>query len=336
MNAAEQLLLGFGHEAASGVADFMPAESNRAALAWLARWPDWPAPTLVLYGPPGCGKSHLAQIWAARTGALGLEPAALPDEAPQAAVLDPAAPVADELALLRLYNRLAERGGHLLLTARCPVAAWGLRLPDLASRLRASPAAAIEPPDDALLAALLLKLFDDRQLAVSDGVIGYLLRHMERSFAAARALVETLDRARCASAAASPWRWRARRSRPRPTNNLREENHGSRHRRQEGARLRREQGPRPRLRAGARAERRRVTITARTASTLEQAAREIAAATGAKVTPVAGDITTPEGRAPRSPPAPPPTSWSTTPAARRPATSANGTRTTGWPPATPT
>ena len=109
-------------------------------------------------------------------------------------VLDPAEPIADELALLQLYNRLREQGGHLLLTARRPVAAWGVRLPDLASRLRAAPAVAIGAPDDALLAALLVKLFDDRQLAVSEGVIGYLVRHMERSFAAARAVVEALDR----------------------------------------------------------------------------------------------------------------------------------------------
>jgi chromosomal replication initiation ATPase DnaA len=109
-------------------------------------------------------------------------------------VLDPAEPIADEVALLQLYNRLREHGGHLLLTARRPVAAWSIRLPDLASRLRAAPAVAIGAPDDALLAALLVKLFGDRQLAVPEDVIGYLIRHMERSFAAARAVVEALDR----------------------------------------------------------------------------------------------------------------------------------------------
>ena len=174
----------------------MPAPGNRAALAWLERWPAWPAPALVLHGPPGCGKSHLARIWAARVGASRLDPAALPaaDEAlSPRAVLDPAEPVADEIALLQLYNRLAERGGHLLLTARRPVAAWTIGLADLASRLRAAPAVAIGPPDDGLLAALLVKLFDDRQLMVSEDVIGYLIRHMERSFAAARAVVEALD-----------------------------------------------------------------------------------------------------------------------------------------------
>jgi chromosomal replication initiation ATPase DnaA len=190
---SEQLLLGFAHDAASGIEDFMPADGNREARAWLARWPDWPAPALVLYGLAGSGKSHLARIWAARSGAVQIEPA-VALEPPRAALLDPAEPVGDEVALLQLYNRLREQGGHLLLVARRPAAAWALRLPDLASRLRAAPAVAIEPPDDALLAALLVKLCDDRQLAISEGVVDYLIRHMERSFAAARAVVEALDR----------------------------------------------------------------------------------------------------------------------------------------------
>ena len=197
MSTVEQLLLDFEHEASSGLDDFLPAACNREALAWLERWPDWPAPALVLHGPPGCGKSHLARIWAAQSGARRLDTAALPrleTDLPGAVLLDPAEPIADETALLQLYNRLREQRGSLLLTARRPVAAWSIRLPDLASRLRAAPAVAIGAPDDDLLAALLVKLFDDRQVTVAEDVIGYAIRRMERSFAAARTLVEALDR----------------------------------------------------------------------------------------------------------------------------------------------
>jgi DnaA regulatory inactivator Hda len=195
---SEQLRLGFEHTPASGAEDFMPGSSNREALAWLARWPDWPGPALVLHGPPGCGKSHLARIWLSRTGGRWLERAALAAADPsqhQAWVLDDAEPVADETALLSFYNRLREGGAHLLMTARRPPAAWPLRLPDLASRLRAAPTVAIGPPDDALLGAVLLKLFADRQLVVPEAVIQYLLRHMERSFDAAQAIVAGLDAA---------------------------------------------------------------------------------------------------------------------------------------------
>ena len=108
-------------------------------------------------------------------------------------MLDDAEPVPDEQALLSFYNRLREGGGYLLLTARRPVGAWMLRLPDLASRLRAAPVVAIGPPDDALLGAVLLKLFADRQLVVSEALIEYLVRHMERSFGAAQTVVAGLD-----------------------------------------------------------------------------------------------------------------------------------------------
>lgn len=192
-----QIPLAFDHIAADGIEDFMPAPCNQDALAWLASWPDWPAPALILHGPEGAGKTHLASIWVARCDGLDLGPElgeVLELDASRCYLIDPAEPVADEVKLLQLYNLLREDGGHLLLTATRPVAQWTIRLPDLRSRLAAAPSVAIGAPDDQLLAALLLKLFDDRQLSVPEPVVRYLLTHMERSFSAARDLVEELDR----------------------------------------------------------------------------------------------------------------------------------------------
>jgi chromosomal replication initiation ATPase DnaA len=197
VNQDGQLLLDLGHRAAFGAEDFLPAPCNQEALAWLARWPDWRGPGLVLFGPEGCGKTHLTRIFATYSGAVRLEPEALGDLEPvpdtRVLIIDPAEPVADEAGLLRTYNLQRERGGHLLLTARTPVAAWPIRLPDLASRLRALPPVEVRAPDDALLGAVLFKLFRDRQLRVPDGVITYLVQRMERSFAAARRIVAALD-----------------------------------------------------------------------------------------------------------------------------------------------
>src|SRR5262249_47100141 len=152
-----QLVLDLGHRTASGVEDFLTAPSNREAVLWLDRWPDWPGPGLALSGPAGSGKSHLAEIWRARAGALKPAPAALTVEAvPELArtgrvVIDPVDGPVDERALLHLHNVLAERKGHLLLVAREPPARWVVDLPDLKSRLGALPVVALGAPDEALL-----------------------------------------------------------------------------------------------------------------------------------------------------------------------------------------
>jgi chromosomal replication initiation ATPase DnaA len=180
-----------------GRADFLVSECNAAALGWIERWPDWPAPALVLYGPAGCGKSHLAHLWCRRSAGLLIAGATLGDIGPPPAspaiALDDADRAA-EVALLHLYNSRTETGASLLIVARHAPAVWPIALPDLASRLRAAPATGIAPPDDALLAAVLVKHFADRQLRVAPSVIAYLLRRMERSFAAAATLAARLDR----------------------------------------------------------------------------------------------------------------------------------------------
>ncbi|SDG64349.1 HdaA/DnaA family protein [Roseospirillum parvum] len=198
--APRQLPLDLPHRPALDRADFLVAPANRAALAWLDRWPDWPGPALVVVGPPGSGKSHLAAVFAARSGAVMLAPKDLPGADPLAlaevgaVVLDDADRVDPPRPLLHLWNLLREAGGHLLLIASRPPARWGVGLRDLDSRLRTAPVATIEPPDDALFAAVLVKLFADRQLALDPAAVRYLVGHMERSFAAARRLAETADR----------------------------------------------------------------------------------------------------------------------------------------------
>jgi len=196
-----QLILDLGHRPALGEADFMVSPCNSQAVQWLDRWPNWPAPALTIQGPAGCGKTHLARVFAARSGAVLIAAGALTtDSVPdllgtgRAAVVDDADRAQPE-ALLHLYNVLAERGGHLLLTAAEPPARWTDTLPDLRSRLAAAPMVAVAPPDDALLAALLVKLFADRQLMVAEEVVLFLLHQMERSFEAVRRLVAALDAA---------------------------------------------------------------------------------------------------------------------------------------------
>jgi chromosomal replication initiation ATPase DnaA len=200
-----QLPLDLGHRPALGGDDFLVAPSNEAAIAWLDRWPQWPAPALALHGPAGSGKTHLAHVWQARSGGVFIDPRTLAtDGVPgllgmaRAAIVDDASDAPEE-ALLHLYNLLAERRGHLLIVACEPPARWGTRLADLRSRLVASPAVALAAPDEALLGALLVKLFADRQLAVGEDVVAYLLVRLERSFEAARCAVAALDAAALAA-----------------------------------------------------------------------------------------------------------------------------------------
>jgi chromosomal replication initiation ATPase DnaA len=198
-----QLAFDLPHQVGQGVEDFLAADSNRDALQAVSAWPRWPSVALLVDGPAGSGKTHLARIFQLRAEAIYLAGPAIWSAADPlrrlggsaACVVDDADQVDDERLLLHLYNLLAERRGHLLLTAQKPLAMWRLGLPDLISRLKTAWCVPIRAPDEALLAALLVKQFADRQLRVDPGVVEYLTSRMERSFAAVGLLVRALDRA---------------------------------------------------------------------------------------------------------------------------------------------
>jgi chromosomal replication initiation ATPase DnaA len=192
-----QLALALDHPESFARDDFLSGPSNAAALALIESWPDWPHRSVVLIGPEGSGKSHLAAIWAQNAGARQVAartldevmvPAALATGA--VAIEDLAPGSFDERALFHLLNLAREEGAFVLLTGR---AVPSVSIRDLDSRLRALPAVAMAAPDDALLRALLVKLFADRQLAVDESLINYLAVRIDRSFAGARSLVTRLD-----------------------------------------------------------------------------------------------------------------------------------------------
>lgn len=173
------------------------SESNRAAVEALADWPNLIGGVMALCGPPGCGKSRLAQAWAERVGAVALHGA-------EAALVDPleleGRPVlldramdADDETLFHLINLAQAPGGAMLMVSRPAPSAWDVALPDLRSRLDAVISVPVEAPDDAILAAMLEARFAERGIRPTKDVVPYLLRRIDRSAAAAEAVVAALD-----------------------------------------------------------------------------------------------------------------------------------------------
>lgn len=204
----EQLLLNWPVNEKFAQANFLPSFSNEKAVKWIDQWPDWQRGddqfhTLIIYGPTGCGKTHLSHVWRdiSKARTMGIDELATSAfltsddfvfivEDIDTSIADPAV----QEGLLHLYNWTKEQGGYVLLTATKRPKDWDIELNDLSSRLLASETVSIKAPDDHLLRALIVKQFSDRQITLTDDVINYLIPRAERSFDAIRKLVQNIDR----------------------------------------------------------------------------------------------------------------------------------------------
>jgi chromosomal replication initiation ATPase DnaA len=199
--ATSQLTFDLAHLSASGAEDFMVSAANQSASDLVQHWPNWPAPSVLIQGEAGVGKSHLVHIWSERAVALRILGRDITENrmgqllvAAAIAIEDLDRGIGDERALFHLLNHARDGKTCLLMTSRTEPGELEIALPDLRSRLRALPVVRIERPDDTLLHVLLVKLFTDRQLLVSPTVIRYLSTHMERSAEAAVQVVAEIDR----------------------------------------------------------------------------------------------------------------------------------------------
>ncbi|MEZ2129185.1 MULTISPECIES: DnaA regulatory inactivator HdaA [unclassified Sinorhizobium] len=197
--SAEQLPLAFTHAAASGRDDLLVSNRLTAAVGVVDAWPDWASPIVILAGPVGSGKSHLASIWQMRSGARNIHPRA----GSGAAIAAAEGPVVfedadrqgfDDTELFHVINSVRENGTSLLMTSRLWPMSWPVALPDLRSRLKAATVVEIGEPDEELLSQVIVKLFADRQLYIDDKLVLYIVNRMERSLNAAQTIVDRLDR----------------------------------------------------------------------------------------------------------------------------------------------
>ncbi len=189
---------------ALGRDDYFVSPENEIVVATISDWRNWPDGKLVLCGPPASGKTHLMHVWAADAGARVLpaqdlenrDIAKLVADCPRIAIEDVdkiTGNAAAQNALFHLHNLTLAEGGRLLLSGQLPPALWPLTLPDLKSRILGAILAQLNPPDEALLSAVMVKLFADRQVDVAPDAIGYIAPRMERSFDAAGRIVTALD-----------------------------------------------------------------------------------------------------------------------------------------------
>jgi chromosomal replication initiation ATPase DnaA len=205
--SSSQLVFDFEHRPALEAQDFLVTPCNQEAVAWIDKWPHWSFPAIVIHGPSGCGKTHLAQVFLARSSGVRVSSLQLLEEEPSILLAGAEACLLDDLdteftqgnkhaleeALLHFYNMLKEYKLTVMITAKTPPSRWGISLADLSSRLKTATLAKIGPPDDALLAAVLVKQFADRQLRVDDDVVAFVQARIERSFHALGQFVAIAD-----------------------------------------------------------------------------------------------------------------------------------------------
>ncbi len=197
---SRQLALELPHRQALGRDDFLVTSSNAAAVALVDDWPNWPARTALIVGPPGSGKTHLVEVWrqksnAARILSSDLTVETAPDLISTGAVaIEHTGAPYDERAFFHLLNLVKQQNGFCLIASGTRPEQWNIGIPDLLSRLRAVPVLEILPPDDALLRGVLVKLFFDRQINADESIVSFMLTRMPRSLEAARLLVAEIDR----------------------------------------------------------------------------------------------------------------------------------------------
>ena len=201
-----QLTFDLPHRAALGAEDFLVSDCNLAAVRLIDSWPNWQDHVQLLIGPAASGKTHLARVWQALSGAQALGPENLAmnvldamGEGTPLVAEDADRRLYDEKALFHLLNLACENRLFVLLTAQTAPSRWGISLPDLLSRLNAVPVIQIGAPDEALVRTVMLKHFADRQLDIDPKVLTYLALHVDRSLAAAEAAVAAIDRAALAT-----------------------------------------------------------------------------------------------------------------------------------------